>query len=667
MNQTIKTLGFVAVAAVSIVVAAGTYYSNRPVDLNDFSDVGEKFFPSFDDPNAATGLQVAAYQESTGKTELFNVSVKDGLWCIPSHHDYPADAQDKLAKTAASMVGVVRQALVERSKAAHKRYGVVDPLDKDTASEGRGDRLTLYKGNDVLVDFIVGKKLENSENLYYVRKAGEDRIYTADLGRFNVSTKFSDWIKKDVLEIARNDVKEIIVGRYHVDEVQGRVVQQGKITLTRDSANQEWKLDDLKAATEKLKSNDVNNLLSALDDLQIAGVRAKPPGLSAGLKGESESISIDPFVQRDMAEKGVFISGRGEFVYNEGKVNVGLNNGVIYELGFGEEFTGSDIDIEIGKQPSPAAEAEKLAKEIEKKPADDSKGDAKKESDKADAATEKNADETREKKSRYLFVTAYFDKALLDPEPTAPVKPEPPADKKDGDKKDSVPAEEKKEPSDKDAPKAEEKKADPKAEFEKALAEYKLQQEVYEQKKKEFDEKLKAGEKRVAELNRRFADWYYVIPEETFAQLKLKREDLVEEVKAEEQPQAEKLQMEKPKAEPAKADNKPAATPPSAAPEAEMKAKAEEKPADKPEEKPAPAVEKGRKLEPAKPEPKPEPAKPEPVKTEAAKTESVKPEPVKTEPAKTESKSEPATAPNEKPSQEKAAQPEVEAAEKAAK
>jgi len=573
MNSTARTLAFVAVAALSVAVAAGTYFSNKPVDLEEFSDVGSLFYPKFDDPNAATGLQVAAYDDNSGKTELFKVEFKDGLWRIPSHHDYPADGQDKLSKTAASMVGVTREALVERSKAAQKRYGVVDPLDKDSSTEGRGDRITLYKGDETLVDFIVGKKLPNSENLYYVRRADEDRIYTADLGKFEVSTKFADWIKKDILEVSQDDVREIIVGRYHVDEVQGKVIQEGRLELDRGSDTADWQLKGLKP-DEKLKSSEVTTLVRSLDDLQIVGVRPKPEALSAGLKGDGGSISIDPFVQQDMMEKGVFISSRGDFVYNEGKVNVGTSDGVVYELGFGEEFSGNEVDIEVGKKPAPAAVAEKLAKEIEEKPGD--KQPAEESKDKKENKDDKNAandadsksDEKKEdgekapetKKSRYLFVTVLYDKKLLGDPPVPPVKPQAPSqdakkadaasksekadkspeekakttDKPASDRPDATPADaEKKSEENNDSAGAE----DSRKAYEAALEEYKLQQEVYETKKKAYDQKAKDGEKRVAELNRRFADWYYVISEDVFDKLKLKRDDLVEKAEAEKKEQ----------------------------------------------------------------------------------------------------------------------------------
>ncbi|MFM7562587.1 MAG: hypothetical protein ACKO81_06105 [Planctomycetota bacterium] len=45
-------------------------------------------------------------------------------------------------------------------------------------------------------------------------------------------------------------------------------------------------------------------------------------------------------------------------------------------------------------------------------------------------------------------------------------------------------------------------------------------------KLKEFDEKLKAAQKRVAELNDRYGSWYYVVSAENLAGLLVKRTDL---------------------------------------------------------------------------------------------------------------------------------------------
>jgi hypothetical protein len=39
---------------------------------------------------------------------------------------------------------------------------------------------------------------------------------------------------------------------------------------------------------------------------------------------------------------------------------------------------------------------------------------------------------------------------------------------------------------------------------------------------------LNLAKNKVAELNRRFADWYYIISEEDYRKLKIKEEDLIQ-------------------------------------------------------------------------------------------------------------------------------------------
>ncbi|MGI9454931.1 MAG: hypothetical protein ACR2NU_00120, partial [Aeoliella sp.] len=47
-------------------------------------------------------------------------------------------------------------------------------------------------------------------------------------------------------------------------------------------------------------------------------------------------------------------------------------------------------------------------------------------------------------------------------------------------------------------------------------------------KQEEYQEKLSAGRKRVDELNARFGDWYYVIPNDVFKKIHLGRDDVIE-------------------------------------------------------------------------------------------------------------------------------------------
>ena len=49
------------------------------------------------------------------------------------------------------------------------------------------------------------------------------------------------------------------------------------------------------------------------------------------------------------------------------------------------------------------------------------------------------------------------------------------------------------------------------------------------QKKQSYDDKIATGKQRSAELNRRFADWYYVIADSTYQKIHLTMKDLIEE------------------------------------------------------------------------------------------------------------------------------------------
>ena len=52
----------------------------------------------------------------------------------------------------------------------------------------------------------------------------------------------------------------------------------------------------------------------------------------------------------------------------------------------------------------------------------------------------------------------------------------------------------------------------------------------------EWREKVDAAKQRVRELNARFADWYYIIPESTYRDLQIKLDTLIQKESAASQP-----------------------------------------------------------------------------------------------------------------------------------
>jgi len=183
MGEMRRTIYFGAAAILLVALAVlTTPHQKLP---REFFDQGEAFFPDFNDPNKATTLEVVDWNEETGSAVPFKVTFQSGRWTIPSVYGYPADGKDRLAKTAASLIGITKDDFRTDNVADYEACGVIDPLDTTNPSvKGRGKRITIKGENDVvLADLIIGKSFEGREGFRLVRVPGEKRVYGA---RINV-------------------------------------------------------------------------------------------------------------------------------------------------------------------------------------------------------------------------------------------------------------------------------------------------------------------------------------------------------------------------------------------------------------------------------------------------------------------------------------------------
>ncbi|RMD88014.1 MAG: DUF4340 domain-containing protein [Calditrichaeota bacterium] len=452
MSETRKTAIFGGVAIFLALLAFIT--SPRKITPDEFYDKGELFFPDFKDPNAAQTLEVIEYDEETGDPRPFKVTFKDGRWTIPSHHDYPADAKDRLAKTAAGIMLLRKDDFRTDNVADYEACGVIDPLDeKATSLKGRGKRVTIKGENDVvLADIIIGKPVEGREKFHFVRLPGQKRVYVSKVD-VEISTKFSDWIDTDLLKVNKDDITEVILKDYSINEMTGVVNQRDVLKL--EKKGDEWKANKM-AKDEEVDKYKMNNLLRAIDELSIVGVRPKPQGLSESLtRMNDKGVRITREDVLSLQSKGYFFSRDGRLLSNEGEMQVRTKDGVIYTLRFGEIVYGRGLAVTAGTDTSEA------------------KGPG---------------------ENRYLFITTEFD-AKQFKEPPKPKNTDflnkPDSLWTDTDRKNK---------------------------------------EIYD-KHEEWKKKIEKGKKISDDLNARFARWYYVISDESFKKLKLKRSDLIKKKK----------------------------------------------------------------------------------------------------------------------------------------
>lgn len=374
MNRTTILTVVVALASLGGALAMRP----GPVPQVTYEDTGELLFPTFTDPSQAASLEVTGWEETGARLTSFKVELKDGRWTIPSHNDYPADGTERMGKAAASFIDVKKDIYRGDRPEDQSSFGLDDPADAN--AKERGQRITIKDASGtVLADVIVGKKVEDKEGYRYVRLPDQKRVYAAKI-EVDISTNFTDWIEKDLLLLEQDQVVQFMSDTYKVDETQGKVTGSDPLLVKKDAADPEggWLQGEgsTPIAGKELDPFKVKQAISGLDRLQIVGVRPRP-----------EMLTLQA-----LQSKGFFVTRDGSRLYgNEGEVKAICDDGVVYNLYFGEVTYDSGLALTAGQEGAEAPKPE-------------------------DEAAKKDA-------NRYMFVDVFYD-PTLDTKATPGANPE---------------------------------------------------------------------------------------------------------------------------------------------------------------------------------------------------------------------------------------------------
>lgn len=146
MTEGMKTLIYAGLAVFIGLVAYAT--KPKPAGLKPSETLGKPLFEGFVDPLTARTLEIVNFDASDSKLTSFKVSQnKDGTWSIPSHSDYPADAENQLRDAATALVGLKPLGIASEVAEDHASFGVLAP-DKDKTKAGEQGVGLLVKMQD---------------------------------------------------------------------------------------------------------------------------------------------------------------------------------------------------------------------------------------------------------------------------------------------------------------------------------------------------------------------------------------------------------------------------------------------------------------------------------------------------------------------------------------
>jgi hypothetical protein len=501
-----------------------------------------------------------------------------------------AKPESRVADAAASLMDLTIVGVDSSSARDHEGLGVVepDPEKIKVGASGVGTLVILQNaaGED-LARLIIGKPVEtetaedqfgDQKKLRYVRRAGQDQVYRVMVDTSKLSTTFGDWIKKDLLDIDTYDITQLTLNDYSVVDTQGggkRPLITALLTFAfKDSA---WKLTEMVESTEEgelspaeLKEDEepntqkLNDLKFALDDLEIVDVYKKPAVLADLMRKGHPFPYQDPRQVADEAleslqDHGFYFypgeppKGFTQLFSDAGDFFVRTNDGVEYLIRFGNIAPPLRSMSSEGKKDDGSGEKEKLGlnrfvmvtarldKDLIEKPVvkpypDETPAGGEKEPVDAGAesatpgtpSSETPSGESQpkegdaEKEGMEGETTEDQDvgqdapAAQQDPaaEPTEqPADEATPQDESDEEPKQPAAGEGEKQP---------EVKLDPVAAARKKI------DDENKKAQEDYDKKVKEAEEKVAKLNARFADWYFVVSEDVYKKLRLGREDAIQ-------------------------------------------------------------------------------------------------------------------------------------------
>jgi len=527
-------------------VAAATgmlAYATRPIPpvVRIDEEVGHDLFREFNDPSQAASLRIVSPNDGLDRTNSFEVARKAGQWVIPSHNDYPADAENQMRDVASGFVGLKVLRVEDAKPADHELYGVVEPDPNATESSGKG-RGTLVEFADEsrkpMARLIIGKEVKDAEGQRYARVPGRDRVYIVKIDPKKFTTKFEDWVEKDLLKISNFDVTKLTLKDYSVElgrTPQGLGIksfdQRFELSVRDDSTQNKWVLESFRETrdgklqdaqlgeTEELSKTGLDGLKNSLSELKIVDVERKPAGLGADLKADKGFLEDQQGVG-SLVDKGFYpveIRDRVDLLCSNGEVQVRTKDGIEYLLRFGEIASVNQeeesaqkgsvnrwlfvtANIDQTQFPDPVLE-----------PVPDLPGETSTKS----AASEGDP----------LSPPAAPDAAATNPNPTENETP--------GSTENATETTNATEAAESGADSSAEKPPGDEKELSADEAKEKIRKEqdrITKENQRKLDEhkqKLDKAKQKVAEVNFRFADWYYIISDDVYRKIHLGRSDVI--------------------------------------------------------------------------------------------------------------------------------------------
>jgi hypothetical protein len=372
-SRNIVTGGF-ALTAIVLSIAAYLFYP-KSADSGISSSVNKPLF-DFESKDVRS-LTITKFDSDKNESSalVLDRSLNFG-WTVQSRQNYPVDSAERISKTSASLVGLVILDIASEDPNDEETYGVIEPADGiKVGQKGVGIKVTLQdRSKKELAAAIIGKAVKNNPALRFVRVPKQRIIYVCEFDPSILTTNLFAWINPRILSSGvgtQFDIDSIKMQNYAAAS-NGLIQVKKNYEFAASFNSNSWVTDTLvigdgaKDSDFVIKANTLEPLREAITAFQITDVFKKSGGLAKTLS-ERKPIPNTFQIVEPIRKLGFFIDDKQtpiKVLSAGGQLSFTTSAGLAYQLWFGNLLPGTSgnpdqrylmvsVDVDELKFPMP--------------------------------------------------------------------------------------------------------------------------------------------------------------------------------------------------------------------------------------------------------------------------------------------------------------------------
>ncbi len=365
MKSSIVTTAIMGIVALVTAAIAAAYYP-WPEQVIENNMVNKPLFEPYD-VSSVRSISIVNYDADRNDLQRIQLTRKGEKWIIPARNEFVATNAEQIGMAVNALSDLTVLENRSNDQSDHYAYGVVDPLDYESATNrsSLGTKIVLEnRTGKELASLIVGPPLPAEQGQFqtkhFVRIPGQPNVYVVQIDAAALQTDFTSWVSPNLLQLSpETTIDSIQIRNYRIKpDAIAAGDRQWNYFATMDVKQKKIQIQVPGQVAGELVSAEpsrenvlaLNSLGQFIGNIRFTDVRKKSAEASAVLRSltreDDASGALASLKEFGFAKTG--FDSKFEFDATDGEVTVRTEDGVAVSVLIGnlaENSAGGDLTL----------------------------------------------------------------------------------------------------------------------------------------------------------------------------------------------------------------------------------------------------------------------------------------------------------------------------------